>query len=105
MRTLLIAAAALLAATSLSPAQTGKPEETTTMKKLGDLEYRTHETKSKDGETRQYQVDVDKKNDVFLYGQTTKIEPGFRQPIPAGKPNSATGEPETRYGIGFGLRF
>lgn len=105
MRVLVIVTAALLAATSIASAQTSKPEETTTTKKLGDLEYRTHDTRTKDGETRQYQVDVDKKNDVFLYGQTTKIEPGYRQPIPAGKPNSATGEPETRYGIGFGVRF
>ncbi|MGH6789392.1 MAG: hypothetical protein ACRECC_06880 [Pseudolabrys sp.] len=105
MRTLLIATAALLAATSISSAQASKPEQSTTTKKLGDLEYRTEQTKTKNGETRQYQLDVDKKNDVFLYGQATKIDPGYRQPIPAGKPNSATGEPETRYGIGFGLRF
>jgi len=105
MRTLLIATAALLAATSISLAQASKPEQSTTTKKLGDLEYRTEQTKTKNGETRQYQLDVDKKNDVFLYGQTTKIDPTFRQPAPAGAPNNAVGEPETRYGIGFGLRF
>jgi hypothetical protein len=74
-------------------------------KKLGGIEYRTSAVKTHNAETEQYQVDVGKKNDMFLYGETTKIDPSYAQPGQAGLPGSATGEPETRYGLGVGFRF
>lgn len=105
MRVLLIATTVLLAATSVALAQANNKSDSTATKKLGGIEYRTSSAKTNNAETNQYQVDVGKKNDVFLYGETTKIDPGYRQPGQAGLPGNATGEPETRYGLGLGFRF
>lgn len=105
MRSLLIAMTALLAATSVSLAQDNKLGGSSTTKKLGDLEYSTSAVKTPNTETRQYQLDVTKKKDVFLYGETTEIDPSYRQPGKAGLAGNGTGEPETRYGVGFGFRF
>jgi hypothetical protein len=105
MRVFSVAALALLAATSVALAQAGNRSESAAKKKLGGIEYRTSAVKTHNAETEQYQVDVGKKNDMFLYGETTKIEPSYAQPGQAGLPGSATGEPETRYGLGVGFRF
>lgn len=105
MRAWLIATAALLATTSICLAQASKPAAPDKAKKLGGIEYRTEDMNTKNSESRQYQVDVDKKKDLFLYGQTTKMDPTYRQPGQSGLPGNAVGEPETRYGIGLGVRF
>ncbi len=105
MRGLLLAMTIFLAATSVSMAQDNKPADSNTTKKLGGVEYRTNAVKTPSTETRQYQVDVGKKKDIFLYGETTETDPSYRQPGKAGLPGNGTGEPETRYGLGFGFRF
>jgi opacity protein-like surface antigen len=104
MRLLIAAAIAVLLAAG-AHAKDNKGNKNPNEGKIGPIKYHKQETDTGRTVEKQYQVDVNKKKNVFIYGGSKTTYPAERNPGQNYHATNPSKKPDTSYGVGVGIRF